>query len=123
MKGLNLSIEEGETYGFLGPNGAGKTTAFKILVGLLKPTQGQAQINGRQIDTQEREVYRTVGFMPDVTDLYDDFTVKGFLRFFGLCHGMEDKELNTDFHTWLNRHNYPPITIHSLNNKKCRPLN
>ncbi len=103
LKGLNLSIEEGETYGFLGPNGAGKTTTFKILVGLLNPTQGQAQINGRQIGTQEREIYKTVGFMPDMTGFYNDFTIREFLRFFGLCHGMKDKEINGRIKDLLNR--------------------
>lgn len=94
LNGLDLEIEQGEIFGFLGPNGAGKTTTFKILVGLLEPTQGQALINGCQIGHQEREVYRTVGFMPDMTDLYDDFTVWEFLRFFGLCHSMTDKQIN-----------------------------
>ena len=92
--GLNLAIERGEIFGFLGPNGAGKTTTFKILVGLLEPTSGQALINGRQIGHQERAVYRTVGFMPDMTDLYDDFTVMEFLRFFGLCHEMTDQQIH-----------------------------
>ncbi len=94
LRGFNLRIEQGAIFGFLGPNGAGKTTTFKILVGLLEPTSGQALIDGKQIGHQERNVYRTVGFMPDMTDLYDDFTVWEFLRFFGLCHEMTDKQIN-----------------------------
>ncbi len=94
LKGLNLQIQRGEIFGFLGPNGAGKTTTFKILVGLLEPTQGKALIDGKQIGHQERSIYRTVGFMPDMTDLYDDFTVREFLRFFGLCHEMTDKQIS-----------------------------
>ena len=43
---LNLSIEPGEVFGFIGPNGAGKTTTIRVLVGLLKPTRGNAQISG-----------------------------------------------------------------------------
>ena len=93
LNGLELHIEQGEIFGFLGPNGAGKTTTFKILVGLLEPTRGQALINGRQIGHQERDIYRAVGFMPDQTDLYDDFTVREFLRFFGLCHSMSEARL------------------------------
>jgi ABC-2 type transport system ATP-binding protein len=103
LNGLDLDIAQGEIFGFLGPNGAGKTTTFKVLVGLLEPTQGQALINGRQIGHQEREVYHTVGFMPDLTDLYDDFTVNEFLRFFGLCHGMSEPQLNARMDELLTR--------------------
>ncbi|MCP4111962.1 MAG: ABC transporter ATP-binding protein [Desulfobacteraceae bacterium] len=93
LDGLSLEIGKGEIFGLLGPNGAGKTTLFKILVGVLEATQGKALIDGRQIKDQEREVYKNIGFMPDVTDAYGNYTVEEFLRFFGLCHSMSDEKI------------------------------
>ena len=53
LKPLTLSIEEGETFGFLGPNGAGKTTTLKLLMGLIRPTAGQARILGMRLMISE----------------------------------------------------------------------
>ncbi len=103
LDGLSLEIEKGEIFGLLGPNGAGKTTLFKILVGVLEATQGKALIDGRQIKDQEREVYKTVGFMPDVTDAYANYTVEEFLRFFGLCHSMSDERIKERINELLKR--------------------
>ena len=82
VKGLNLSLEPGEIFGFIGPNGAGKTTTIKILATLLDPTSGQAFINGLDV-TQEPEAVRAlIGYMPDAFGVYDDFKVWEYLDFF-----------------------------------------
>ncbi len=94
LNGLNLQIGKGEIFGFLGPNGAGKTTTLNLLVGLLDSNQGRILIHGQQMNNQEREIYRKIGFMPEVKDSYDKYSVKRFLQFFGRCHDMTDKEID-----------------------------
>ena len=82
VKGLNLSLEPGEIFGFIGPNGAGKTTTIKILATLLEPTSGAAYIDGIDV-TQEPEAVRAlIGYMPDAFGVYDDFKVWEYLDFF-----------------------------------------
>ncbi|MHB8571622.1 MAG: ABC transporter ATP-binding protein [Candidatus Dormibacteria bacterium] len=64
LAGLSLSIPRGEVLGFLGPNGAGKTTAVKLLLGLARPTSGQARVLGRPAG--DREARRRVGYLPEL---------------------------------------------------------
>jgi len=64
LAGLSMTVPRGEVFGFLGPNGAGKTTSVKLLLGLLKPTSGQASLLGRPIgDLQTR---RKIGYLPEL---------------------------------------------------------
>ena len=56
LNNLNLTIEEGDCFGFIGPNGAGKTTTIKILATLLKPTRGQAMIDGMTVGFENRKI-------------------------------------------------------------------
>jgi ABC-2 type transport system ATP-binding protein len=64
LSGLSMTVPRGEVFGFLGPNGAGKTTSVKLLLGLLKPTSGQASLLGRPIgDLQTR---RRIGYLPEL---------------------------------------------------------
>ena len=66
LSNLNLAIEEGEAFGFIGPNGAGKTTTIKILATLLKPTWGEARIDGLSVGpVHARQVRRVIGYVPD----------------------------------------------------------
>jgi ABC-2 type transport system ATP-binding protein len=58
---LNLSVEEGDLYGFLGPNGAGKTTTIRMLLGLVYPTSGEIEVLGRPIPGSRQEVLSDVG--------------------------------------------------------------
>ena len=79
---LNLTIREGDIFGFIGPNGAGKTTTMRILVTLLEPTGGKAFINGLDVTRKGKEVRRLVGYMPDFMGVYDDLKVFEYLEFF-----------------------------------------
>lgn len=78
---LNLSVEEGELFGFLGPNGAGKTTSIKMMTGLLKPTAGSARIGGFDIQRQPLEARRAFGYIPDNPFLYEKLTGREYLHF------------------------------------------
>ena len=95
IKNLNLHIEQGEFFGFLGPNGAGKTTTIKILVGLLKPSAGNATIAGYDIQRAPQEAKRQIGFIPDRPFLYEKLSGREFLRFVADLHGLEERQART----------------------------
>ena len=85
---LDLDIEQGDVFGFIGPNGAGKTTTIRFLATLLKPTSGQAHINGYSVTKQVDDVKRSIGFMPDTFGVYDGMKVWEFLDFFATAYGL-----------------------------------
>jgi ABC-2 type transport system ATP-binding protein len=85
---LDLDMEQGDVFGFIGPNGAGKTTTIRFLATLLKPTAGQAWINGYSVTKQIDEVKRSIGFMPDTFGVYDGMKVWEFLDFFATAYGL-----------------------------------
>ena len=76
---LNLRVEEGETFGVLGPNGAGKSTTLKLLLGLLRPTQGHGVILGH--DLGEVGIRARIGYLPENPYFYDYLTAKEFLNY------------------------------------------
>jgi len=79
---LDLTIQQGDIFGFIGPNGAGKTTTMRILATLLEPTSGQALIDGLDVTKKGKDVRRRVGYMPDFMGVYDDLKVFEYLEFF-----------------------------------------
>jgi len=89
---LNLTIKDGDIFGFIGPNGAGKTTTMRILVTLLEPTRGSAFINGLNVTKDGKKVRRMVGYMPDFMGVYDDLKVFEYLEFFAAAFGIERKK-------------------------------
>jgi ABC-2 type transport system ATP-binding protein len=89
---LTLSIDRGQILGFVGPNGAGKTTTIKILVGLARPSSGQARIAGVDCVREPRKLKRLVGYMPDTFGAYDNMRVGEYLDFFGAAFGLSRRE-------------------------------
>ncbi len=83
LRGLSLQVPAGSIHGFLGPNGAGKTTTIKILLGMARPTSGQARVFGLAPDAREPSVAirRRTGFVGEDKDLYDYMTVEAMIRF------------------------------------------
>ena len=79
---LDLSIQQGDIFGFIGPNGAGKTTTMRILATLLEATRGHAFIDGMNVAKKGKAVRRLVGYMPDFMGVYDDLKVFEYLEFF-----------------------------------------
>ncbi|MGH9690383.1 MAG: ABC transporter ATP-binding protein [Candidatus Acidiferrales bacterium] len=77
---LTLRVEEGEVFGFLGPNGAGKTTTLKLLMGLIFPTEGTAQIRGMSID--DAGMHREIGYLPEQPYFYDYLTARELLDYY-----------------------------------------
>jgi len=86
---LNLTVKDGDIFGFIGPNGAGKTTTMRILVTLLEPFGGSAFINGLNVAKEGKKVRRLVGYMPDFMGVYDDLKVFEYLEFFAAAFGIE----------------------------------
>ncbi len=80
---LNLTINNGEIFGFLGPNGAGKTTTIKMMVGLLKPDSGTVKINGSSIAEDPLTVKQSISFVPDSPEVYEKLTGIEYLNFMG----------------------------------------
>jgi ABC-2 type transport system ATP-binding protein len=92
LNNLNLTIEEGDCYGFIGPNGAGKTTTIKVLATLLKPTWGEARIDGKVIGYQNREIRPRIGYVPDFMGAYEDMVVQEYLEFFAAAYNINGKQ-------------------------------
>ncbi len=88
LSDLSLHVNQGQILGFIGPNGAGKTTTIKILVGLSKPTSGQALIDGMDCSSGSRAIKRLVGYMPDKFGSYDNMRVHEYLDFFAAAYGI-----------------------------------
>jgi len=86
VKNLTLTIDEGDIFGFIGPNGAGKTTTIKMIATLLKPTAGQAFVNGIDVNRYPEEVRAIIGYMPDFFGVYDDVKVWEYLDFFAAAY-------------------------------------
>jgi ABC-2 type transport system ATP-binding protein len=84
---LDLTVHEGEVFGYLGPNGAGKTTTLKLLTGLLQPTSGEARILGRPPgDVRAKE---QIGFLPEQPSFYEYLTGRELLNFYGQLLGLD----------------------------------
>ena len=83
---INLTLKEGDVFGFIGPNGSGKTTTMRMLATLLSPDYGEAYVCGKSIYTHSQEIRRLVGYMPDFFGVYDDMTVIEYLEFFAAAY-------------------------------------
>ncbi len=86
---LNLTLNQGDVYGFIGPNGAGKTTTMRILATLLNPSWGEATVCGYSIYTGSKEIRRVIGYMPDFFGVYDDMKVIEYLEFFASAYRIQ----------------------------------
>ncbi|TFG50048.1 MAG: ABC transporter ATP-binding protein [Candidatus Brocadiia bacterium] len=89
---LDITINDGDIFGFIGPNGAGKTTTMRILATLLEPTSGEAYIDGLNVAKEGRKVRRIVGYMPDFMGVYDDLKVFEYLEFFAAAFDIERRK-------------------------------
>ena len=111
VSNVDFHIPPGEIFGFLGPNGAGKSTTFKMLCGLLTPTQGKALVFGRTMRTANALAKRKIGYMAQKFSLYGNLSVLQNLDFFSGAYGLGGKEQKReidamvetfDLHPYLN---------------------
>jgi len=111
---LTLSVGEGMMYGFLGANGAGKTTTFRMILGLLRATEGRITWNDKPIN------YKTspeIGYLPEERGLYPKMKVEEQLIFLGQLRGMKKPEAKIALNKWLERMEIPQYA-----NKKVEEL-
>lgn len=93
---INLTLTDGDVFGFIGPNGSGKTTTMRMIATLLQPDYGEAYVCGKSIYTHQQEIRRLVGYMPDFFGVYDDMTVLEYLEFFAAAyriHGPQRRKI------------------------------
>ena len=77
---LNLSVEEGDFFGFIGPNGAGKSTTIRTLVGLTQKTSGSARIFGKDIEQDKEKILADIGYMPSEAMFYPGMKVRDIIK-------------------------------------------
>src|ERR1700752_4297416 len=107
LHALNLTVEEGEIFGFLGPNGAGKTTTLKMLMGLVFPTGGSARILG--MDVNDPQVKAQIGFLPEQPYFYDYLAARELLEYYGRLSGVVGKDLSARVERVLGRVGLPDV--------------
>ncbi len=90
---FNLEIAKGERFGLLGPNGAGKTTLINLMTGVLKADKGKIDLMGKDIRTDEKEVKRMFGFVPQFYSFYQELSPVENLEFFGAWAGLNKQEI------------------------------
>lgn len=77
---LDLTVMQGEFFGFIGPNGAGKSTTIRTLLGLIAPTSGSAMISGRDVTKEKENILQNIGYLPAETLFYQGMKVKDLLK-------------------------------------------
>jgi ABC-2 type transport system ATP-binding protein len=90
LNGLDLDVPQGEVFGFLGPNGAGKTTTIRLLLDLIRPTAGRAEILGLDCRRDSVAIHRRTGYLPGELALYGDLTGRDLLTYFASLRGGVD---------------------------------
>lgn len=95
VDGLSFQVREGEVYGLMGPNGAGKTTTLRMILGLLQPDGGYAEVNGARTDKDPNAVKANLGFVSASDGVYSWLTVREMLLFFADLYAMDPKFAET----------------------------
>jgi ABC-2 type transport system ATP-binding protein len=94
VKGLNMTIGKGEVYGFIGPNGAGKTTTIRMLVGLIRPSEGEILINGHNVQKDRSNALAHVGAIVENPELYGDMSGRKNLIHYARLARVPKKEMD-----------------------------
>jgi len=92
LRGVNLHINRGETFGLIGPNGAGKTTLVRILSGQIAPTSGQIILEGKPVDPRDARYRLRIGLVPQEPSFYGRLTARENLDLLASLYGLERKE-------------------------------
>ena len=81
IEDVSLKLNKGEIYGFIGPNGAGKSTTLRTIMGLINKTSGSILFNDEELDINNEEIKRNIGYLPSEINLYEDMTIKQLLNY------------------------------------------
>ena len=89
VKGISMSVEHGEIFGFLGPNGAGKTTTIRCMLDVIRPTVGTIRVLGLDAQRDKMELHRRIGYLPGDVRLPGNMTGKQVINYFSRLQGLE----------------------------------
>ena len=92
IQDINISVKEGEIYGFIGPNGAGKSTTIKTLLNFIYPTSGEALIFGMDSVKESEKIKEYIGYVPSEVRYYDDVKVKDIIKYAQIFYPKSNKE-------------------------------
>ncbi|HQJ45002.1 MAG TPA: ABC transporter ATP-binding protein [Ignavibacteriaceae bacterium] len=92
VNGVSYEVNKGEMFGLVGPDGAGKTTTMRMLVGLLNPDEGNAEILGHDLLTQKNLIKDEIGYLSQRFSLYGDLSIDENIEFFADIHGVKNFE-------------------------------
>lgn len=90
LDNISFSVNTGEIVGFLGPNGAGKSTMMKIITGFIPATSGEVTVNGIAVDSENTDVKRQIGYLPENNPLYPEMFVREYLGFVASIYKRSD---------------------------------
>lgn len=90
LNNINLDIYPGQVIGYIGPNGAGKSTTVKILTGIIQDYSGEITVAGKKLRDNVLEVKQTMGYVPELAELYDLLTPREYLNFIGKLYHLSD---------------------------------
>lgn len=94
IQNVSFSVPEGCIFGFLGQNGAGKTTMMKMILGLLKPSEGEIYVCDERVSYGETKTNRLIGYLPDVPEFYPYMNAREYLKLCGEITGMSKDKIN-----------------------------
>lgn len=106
---VSFTVEPGEIFGLLGPNGAGKTTTLRMLAGLIRPSEGEAFINGHSMQNDQMAARSAMGFLTGDMDLYRRLNPRELLTYFGKLYETPAAELETRVETLIEAFGITPF--------------
>ncbi|MCW6568821.1 ATP-binding cassette domain-containing protein [Yersinia ruckeri] len=106
---VDFQVKRGEIFGLLGPNGAGKSTTFKMMCGLLVPSEGHARVLGMDLKTSSGKARQHLGYMAQKFSLYGNLTVAQNLKFFSGVYGLQGKVQRDKIRDMTEAFNFTPI--------------
>jgi ABC-2 type transport system ATP-binding protein len=122
LDGLDLELRVGEVFGFLGPNGAGKSTTINLLLGLIRPTSGRAQIFGLDVGRDAATIHRRLAYVPSETNLWPSLTGAETLHFLANVHGSVDEQYRDELIDQFEFTTDKKIRAYSHGNRQKVPL-
>lgn len=95
LNNVNLNIYPSQIIGYIGPNGAGKSTTVKILVGIIQDYEGNVTVDGTDLAHNVLDIKKIIGYIPELTELYDLLTPMEYLTFVGKLHHLSDEVIES----------------------------
>ena len=118
IENVNFSVEAGDFYGFIGPNGAGKSTTIRTLLGLIAPSSGKAELFGKNVTGNIKDILCDVGYLPSEMAFYRGFTVGETISFSASLRGRDCKKTSDELCERLSLDKSKKVSELSLGNKK-----